>query len=95
MKVIGFALALFGFFIISTAYVRQFNNYKFRKTGQGRHSSPAPFVGPIFTIVGLALMQIDLPGWIWLLFLMDPDSLIIILGLPLLIKQLTSNNNQQ
>jgi hypothetical protein len=90
MKIIGLALTLLGIFIIFAAYIRQISNYRFRKTGQGKHSSPAPFIGPIFTIVGLSLLQFDLPGWIWILFLIDPDTILTLISMPEFFKQLSS-----
>jgi hypothetical protein len=90
MKVFGLVLTLFGIFIIVAAYIRQINNYKFGKTGQGKHSSPAPFIGPIFMIVGISLMQFELSGWIWMLFLLDPDTIVTLISLPEFFKQLSS-----
>ena len=87
--ILGLVLTAFGGFIIVSSYVRQIHNYKVRKTGVGKHSSPAPFVGPIFVIVGLTLMSVKLSGWVWLLFLIDPDTVVIVLSLPLLFKQLS------
>lgn len=90
-KILGLALTAFGGFIIVSAYIRQFHNYKVRKTGVGKHSSPAPFIGPIFVIVGLTLLSVKLSVWVWLLFLIDPDTVVIVLSLPMLIKRLSGN----
>ncbi len=84
--VFGGALLLFGSFIVFASYVRQITNYRNSKKKNGKWSSPAPFVGPIFFVVGYATLPFDFTPWIFLIFVLDPDTLITIIGLPYLIK---------
>ena len=46
------ALLLFGIFIVGSNYLRQYINFKNQDIEGAPHSSSAPFVGPIFIIVG-------------------------------------------
>ena len=81
------ALLLFGLFIVVTNYVRLIANYRNRKEG-GRWSSPAPIVGPLIIIVGYSLLPFEFSNWIFLAIILDPDTVITVIGLPHLIKAL-------
>ena len=81
------ALLLFGLFIVVTNYVRLIANYRNRKK-DGRWSSAAPIVGPLFIIVGCSLLPFEFTNWIFLAFILDPDTVITVIGLPHLIKAL-------
>jgi uncharacterized membrane protein HdeD (DUF308 family) len=82
----GGALLLFGLFIVLASYVRQITNFRNRKKENGKWSSPAPFVGPVFVVVGYAALPFEFSSWIFLIIVLDPDTLITIVGLPYLIK---------
>ncbi len=84
----GGALLLFGLFIVLASYVRQITNFRNRKKENGKWSSPAPFVGPVFVVVGYAALPFEFTPWIFLIIVLDPDTLITIVGLPYLIKAL-------
>jgi len=73
-------------FIVFTSYVRQITNFRNRKKEKGKWSSPAPFVGPIFVVVGYTALPLEYTPWIFLIFVLDPDTVITIIGLPYLIK---------
>ena len=81
------ALLLFGLFIVVTNYVRLIANYRNRKEG-GHWSSPAPIVGPLFIIVGYSVLPFEFSNWIFLAIILDPDTVITVIGLPHLIKAL-------
>jgi len=81
------ALLLFGLFIVVTNYVRLIANYRNRKK-DGHWSSAAPIVGPLFIIVGYSLLPFEFTNWIFLAFILDPDTVITVIGLPHLIKAL-------
>ena len=82
----GSVFLLFGLFIVFTNYMRQISNYRNSKKENGKWSSPAPFIGPVFIIVGYAALPFEFTGWIFLAIVLDPDSVIMIIGLPHLIK---------
>jgi hypothetical protein len=90
--ILSLAFISFGVFIIVAAYIRQIGNYKNRRTRGGKCSSPAPFIGPIFVMVGLTWLSVDLSAWLLLLFLLDPDTVVVVLGLPWLLKQMISRS---
>lgn len=81
------ALLLFGLFIVVTNYVRLIANYRNRKK-DGHWSSPAPIVGPLFIIVGYSMLPFEFSEWIFLAIILDPDTVITVIGLPHLIKGL-------
>ena len=82
----GSALLLFGIFIIFTSYVRHITNHRNRNKKDAPYSSPAPIVGPLFVIVGYTALPFEFSNWIFLVILLDPDTLITLVGLPYLIK---------
>lgn len=81
------ALLLFGLFVVVTNYVRQIANFRNRKK-EGRWSSPAPIVGPLFIIVGYLALPIEFSNWIFLAVVLDPDTVITVMSLPHLIRTL-------
>ena len=83
----GGALLLLGILIVITNYVRQISNYRNRKEND-HWSSPAPLVGPLFIIVGYATLPIEFSKWIFLAILLDPDTVVTVIGLPHLVKAL-------
>lgn len=83
----GGALLLFGAFVVVTNYVRQISNIRKSKIS-GRWSSPAPIVGPLFFIVGYAALPVEFSKWVFLVIVIDPDTVITVLALPALVKAL-------
>ena len=83
----GGALLLFGIFVVVSNYVRQISNIRTRRKG-GKWSSPAPIVGPLFIIVGYAVLPVGFSNWIFLAVVLDPDTVITVIGLPSLIRAL-------
>lgn len=81
LTILGLGLLAFGSFIIVCSYIRQVQNHKNRDNPKASYSSPAPFIGPIFVIIGLALLSVELSLWMLLLFLLDPDTVMIVFGL--------------
>lgn len=82
----GAALLLAGTLIVFASYVRQWRNFRNRKDKNFQWSSPAPFVGPLFIIVGYSTLPLEFSDWIFWVFVLDPDTLITILSIPYLIK---------
>ena len=82
----GGALLTFGLLIVFASYVRQITNFRNRKKENGKWSSPAPFIGPVFVVVGYAALPFEFTPWIFLIFMLDPDTVITIISLPYLIK---------
>lgn len=85
---LGGAFLLFGALMVFASYVRQVTNFKNRDKENSSWSSPAPFIGPVFIIVGYAALPIEFSKWIFLMIVLDPDTVITILNIPQLIKGL-------
>ena len=83
----GGALLLFGVFVVVTNYVRQISNIRKSKIS-GRWSSPAPIVGPLLFILGYAALPVEFSKWVFLVIVIDPDTVITVLALPSLVKAL-------
>ena len=81
------ALILFGLFIVIANYVRLITNYRNRKK-DGHWSSPAPIIGPLFVIIGYSVLPLEFSNWIFLAVILDPDTVITVIGLPHLVKAL-------
>ncbi|MEE8405310.1 MAG: hypothetical protein V3S17_07955 [candidate division Zixibacteria bacterium] len=81
LTILGLGLLAFGSFIIVCSYLRQVQNHKNRDNPKASYSSPAPFVGPILVILGLTLVSVELSPWMLLLFVLDPDTVMVVTGL--------------
>jgi len=85
---LGIASLLCGALIILASYVRQISNFKNRHNEKGQWSSPAPFFGPLLVIVGYSVLPIEFSSWIFLVVVLDPDTVLTILSIPYLFKGL-------
>ena len=72
-QILGSLVLLFGLFIVVMSYARQIQNSRNRETAS--YSSPVPFVGPVFVVVGYAASPLPFSPWIFLVFLLDLDTL--------------------
>jgi len=84
--VLGGVFLLAGALIVLASYVRQISNCLNRYKKDWRYSSPAPFIGPMLIILGYFALPIEFSIWIFLILLLDPDTVIAILSIPHLIK---------
>lgn len=85
---LGGASVLGGTLIIIASYLRQISNFRNRNKENGKWSSPAPFFGPLLVIVGYSALPFEFSGWIFLVIVLDPDTVLTILSIPWLIKGL-------
>ena len=83
----GGLLLVFGAIIVLTNYLRQISNFRNRKK-DGHWSSPAPFIGPLFIVLGYSVLPIEFSKWVFLAVILDPDTAIVVIGLPSLLKAL-------
>lgn len=90
--ILGVAMFLFGVFIVGCSYVRQYHNYKNRNRPGAPHSSPAPVVGPIFIIFGLKFAGVEPRMWFWFFFLLDPDTVVAVLSLPVFLREILTRS---
>lgn len=80
--VLGGALLSLGIFFIFINYARQITNFIHRKQEGYNWSSPKPLVGPLLVIVGSYALPINISDWIFLVLLLDPDTLLVIVSIP-------------
>ena len=69
------AIFLLGVIIVGGNYYRQFKNFKNRNQVDASWSSPTPFIGPIFIIMGYSMLPFVFPSWIFWIIVFDPDTL--------------------
>jgi hypothetical protein len=81
-NILGVVLVLIGIVIVGGNYYRQIMNFINRHTKDRGWSSPIPFVGPLFIIMGYSMMPFDFwIGLFWVIVL-DPDTMLTLLSLP-------------
>ena len=85
---LGASFLLLGSFIIFSNYVRQITNFSNRHKENAKWSSPTPLVGPMFIIIGYTILPFEFSNLIFLVLILDPDTLIAILSIPYIIKGL-------
>lgn len=84
----GSFFLLFGIFIILSNYIRQIKNYQNQNKEDAKYSSPAPFVGPVFVIIGYSALPLEFSNLIFFIIVLDPDTLLILFSLPYFFKGL-------
>lgn len=77
-----------GALIVLASYMRQISNFKNRHKENATWSSPVPFFGPLFVIVGYFVLPIEFTAWIFLVVALDPDTVVTVVSIPYLIKGL-------
>lgn len=81
-NILSGALVFLGLLIVIGNVYRQVLNFKNRKNKDAKWSSPLPFVGPLFVIMGYSMLPIDFNTWILWVIVLDPDTLLTIVSLP-------------
>ena len=76
---LGGTSVLLGALVVSASYVRQTTNFRNRHNENGQWSSPAPFIGPLLVVVGYFSLPIEFSYWIFLVIVLDPDTVVTIL----------------
>ena len=84
-NILGGALVFMGLVIVGGNYYRQVLNFKNRKNKDRGWSSPMPFVGPLFVIMGYSMLPIDFEAWVIWIVVLDPDTILTIVSLPYLL----------
>lgn len=74
--VLGSTCLTAGSLIIFASYMRQIANYRSRNKEDRQWSSPVPFIGPVLVILGYFLLPIEFSNWIFLVIVLDPDTVI-------------------
>ena len=83
---LGGSSVLLGALIVFASYVRQITNFRTRHSEHGHWSSPAPFIGPVLVVVGYLSLPIEFSYWIFLVIVLDPDTVVTILQVPYLFR---------
>jgi len=85
---LGGVSLLCGTLVVIASYVREISNFKNRNRENGKWSSPTPVLGPVLIVVGYATLPIEFSSWIFLVVVLDPDTVLTILNIPYLFKGL-------
>jgi len=89
---LGGLLLLSGLYVIGCSYIRQLRNYRNRNRRGYSWSSPVPFVGPLLAVIGWVILPTNLSAWVLLVFVVDPDTVVFALSLPVLLHRLLSRS---
>jgi hypothetical protein len=84
----GMPLICFGLYVISCNYITQIRNWFHYQSGIRKCSPPTIILGPLCCILGYAILPVAFSYFIFLVFLFDRDTLIVVLRLPSLFKAL-------
>ncbi|MBT3311328.1 MAG: hypothetical protein HN737_02755 [Desulfobacterales bacterium] len=80
--ILGVFLILFGVYIIAANYACIIINKRNKKKGIDKHHSFSPVFGPLLFIIGLSFVELSITFWVIIVFLVDPGTWLILLGLP-------------
>ena len=95
MKITASLMVLLGIYIVAMNCYAQLQNYRNKKRGIEKFISPLPFIGPILICFGYNLFGLPFNGLIFLVFLLDPGTLITIISLPWLFIGLFSKEERK
>ena len=84
----GATFLLYGTVIVFASYVRQISNFRNRNKQNAQWSSSVPFMGPLLIIAGYSILPVVFSKWIFLIIVLDPDTVLTLLGIPYIIKEL-------
>jgi hypothetical protein len=88
--VLGGALLLFGLYVAGFNWASIWINRSLQRKGIDRHVSMAPIVAPVLILGGLVVIPFAKYWYAWLLAFVDPSLAILIVSLPLLIREFRS-----
>ena len=92
--IFGVLLMLFGVYIIGANYACIIINKRNIKKGIDKHHSFSPLFGPILILIGLSFLKFNIGVWGIIVFIVDPGTWLILLGLPYaLFKEFFSRKN--
>lgn len=88
--ILGGAVILFGLYVAGFNWASIWINRSLQRKGIDRHVSMAPLVAPALILGGLAAIPAAKFWYAWLLPFVDPSLTILIVSLPLLIREFRS-----
>ena len=86
--ILGGALLLLGLYVAGFNWASIRINRSLQRNGIDRHVSMAPLVAPASLLLGLIALPFAKSWYAWLLPIVDPSLAILIVSLPLLVKEL-------
>lgn len=85
--ILGGALLLLGLYVAGFNWASIHINRNLQRKGIDRHVSMAPLVAPASLLLGLVALPVAKPWYAWLLPFVDPSLVVLIVSLPLLIRE--------
>ena len=73
---------LFGLFIVGMNYASIVVNRRNVKNGIDKHHSMSPIIGPLFFVMGASFLNMKFSLLMIMVFVIDPGTWMIVLGLP-------------
>ena len=86
-------VAVLGLSAIVWNYVRQISNFQHKRQGKDGWDSPAPLAGPALVILGGWLLPLNFSWRMFIAFLVDPDTVIVLISLPWLFWALAERDD--
>ena len=73
-------------YMMGLGFVRQIHNLRESKKENGNWSSPTPIIGTVAFLGAWTLAPPSFPSWVLLFLLLDIDTLIVLMTLPIALK---------
>ena len=70
-------------YIMGLGFIRQIHNLRESRKENGSWSSPTPIIGTVTFLGAWALAPTSFPSWVLLFLLLDIDTLIVLITLPI------------
>ena len=90
--IFGITFIVIGILVLLSNYIYVVGNILNKKRGIQKHYSFIPLVAPIFILLGVHFSPMQFNWYYWFVTIADLGTLVLILSLPKLIKEIFSTN---
>jgi len=92
--IFGIVLIIFGSYLLFLNFFRQLHNFRNRKNKRSGWSSPVPLIAPVVFGLGYFVLPINFNPIVLIVFLLDADTVVVLLGIPVLLFQFLKKEGQ-
>ena len=93
--ILGGVILLFGAHVVFCNWACFVLNARNRRNGVDRNYSQGPLVGAICILLGLSLLPVSKPVWLWAAALLDPSVWLLALLVPLAIGENVAHRSRR